>query len=403
MNRAPSRGRRSEDGVSAEIMLEPTRISRLGRPYEKAASWLLDSFKINDGFGSSAWHSTVLHPVRGWSLPYPETTGYIIPTLYDLLAARPRSFAFAATCIDRSVRWLLSLQLPSGAFPGGHAAGHNAYYLTTSDYLLHRSHPPAPSVFNSGQVLRGLVRHYQETGDRAAYRAIKACVAYLLDSVADDGVWRMDAYAGSSSPSYFTYITSALLSASHLISADQGADAKCLLSLKRVLSRVSLDDNFIDGMGFGGKNRAYTHTIGYTIAGLLDSSQYLGSFGKECFKMAVGALDHIADSIKNGILPGSYEEGWKEDKSYTCVTGNIQIALCFLNAYSIIRVDKYLHCACSLFNGVTRHQSSSGCFPGSVPLTGDYMRFRSPNWAAKYYLDLFLAMEAACGIGRVDT
>jgi hypothetical protein len=33
--------------------------------------------------GSSAYYSKLFNPVKGWSNAYPETTGYIIPTLYD--------------------------------------------------------------------------------------------------------------------------------------------------------------------------------------------------------------------------------------------------------------------------------------------------------------------------------
>lgn len=387
-------------------MRKHTGTSNLGSHYDKAASWLLDSFDANDGFGSSAWRSRALHPVRGWSFPYPETTGYIIPTLYDLAALCPERSTHASMCISRSVRWLLSLQLPSGAFPGGHAVRHDAYYLSTSDYLRRRSRRPTPSVFNSGQILRGLEREYRETGDRLALEALRRCARYLADSVADDGRWCIDAYAGSSSPSYFTYVTSALLSARELLHGGQEIESRCRLNLERVLSSVSARDGFIGGMGFGGSNRAHTHTVGYTLSGLLDSSQYLDEGREGCLDVALRALDRIAASLDDrGALPGGYSDGWSEDTSYTCVTGNIQMALCFLTAHRITGIDSYSAIAARLHEGATACQRGDGGFPGSVPATGDYMRLRSPNWAVKYYMDLSVALRKtpgleACGRGR---
>ena len=58
---------------------------------------------------------------------YPEVTGYWIPTLY---AWNERELARACT------RWLLSVQLPDGAFPAPDGI---------------------PYTFDTGQVMRGLV------------------------------------------------------------------------------------------------------------------------------------------------------------------------------------------------------------------------------------------------------
>src|SRR4029077_17287303 len=95
--------------------------------------------------GIAAYYSFL----TGYSESYPEVTGYTIPTLYDFFRLTgdlvARHAAYLAT------DWLLSLQMTSGAFPGG----------------LHRSdigpdHDAQPSVFNTGQILQGLVRAYAE-------------------------------------------------------------------------------------------------------------------------------------------------------------------------------------------------------------------------------------------------
>src|SRR5215467_8402756 len=55
--------------------------------------------------------------LKGWSTSYPETTGYIIPTL----------MAYSRTCgngavvprVQRMLDWLVSIQFPEGGFQGG--------------------------------------------------------------------------------------------------------------------------------------------------------------------------------------------------------------------------------------------------------------------------------------------
>ena len=51
--------------------------------YEQALhnifQWLLKSFEVTGDGGSSAYYALG----SGWQSSYPETTGYLIPTLYD--------------------------------------------------------------------------------------------------------------------------------------------------------------------------------------------------------------------------------------------------------------------------------------------------------------------------------
>src|SRR5207237_4063911 len=83
---------------------------------------------------------------RGWSPSYPETTGYIIPTFLEL-ARRQRDGDLVARA-GRMVRFLLGVQLPSGAFPGGeHGVG-----------------APRAVVFNTGQIVHGLHAWHEATG-----------------------------------------------------------------------------------------------------------------------------------------------------------------------------------------------------------------------------------------------
>src|ERR1700682_3901683 len=105
--------------------------------------WLLDAQRADGGI--AAYYSLL----KGYSESYPEVTGYIIPTLFDYSqsdyshSTRDETASVAA---GRAIEWLLSEQMPSGAFPAGlHGTGAQ------------------PSVFNTGQILHGLVRAWRET------------------------------------------------------------------------------------------------------------------------------------------------------------------------------------------------------------------------------------------------
>ena len=73
--------------------------------------WMLHAQR-RDG-GIAAYYSLL----TGYSESYPEVTGYIVPTLYDL--GRETGDERSAVAAERATRWLLALQMPSGAFPGG--------------------------------------------------------------------------------------------------------------------------------------------------------------------------------------------------------------------------------------------------------------------------------------------
>ena len=74
-------------------------------------NWILDAQNADGGI--AAYYSLL----TGYSASYPEVTGYIIPTLFDF--ALTSNDASARDAAYRATEWLLSLQMPSGAFPAG--------------------------------------------------------------------------------------------------------------------------------------------------------------------------------------------------------------------------------------------------------------------------------------------
>jgi len=77
-----------------------------------AMGWLLQS--VCKGGGGSCAHAI---PLLGWSRPYPETTGYLIPTLLN--AADLRENPALAETASALGQWLLDIQHDEGFWFGG--------------------------------------------------------------------------------------------------------------------------------------------------------------------------------------------------------------------------------------------------------------------------------------------
>src|SRR5205807_4755030 len=93
-----------------------------GRRHADAAIAWIKRAQDAAGNGGVAWGYRARRRVRfdestGWVDAYPETTGYIIPTMF-----RYGDLTGDQDAIDRARRmleWELSIQLPDGGFQGG--------------------------------------------------------------------------------------------------------------------------------------------------------------------------------------------------------------------------------------------------------------------------------------------
>src|SRR5262245_31512247 len=82
-----------------------------------AIKWICGAQDRGGGAGVSAGYSIV----HGSHPPYPETTGYIIPKLFDYARLTSSDKYRARVC--RMADWELKVQLPSGAAQGGLCRG----------------------------------------------------------------------------------------------------------------------------------------------------------------------------------------------------------------------------------------------------------------------------------------
>ena len=75
------------------------------------------------------------------------------------------------------------------------------------------------------------------------------------------------------------------------------------------------------------------------------------------------------------------------------MTGNCQLGLVLIELDGILGENFYVKYAKKILDYTINHQSNNGSIPGSYPIYGKYMRLRRPNWAIKYFIDLFLTIK----------
>lgn len=338
-----------------------------------AANWLAAAQDSQADGGFSGRYKLA----SGWSSSYPETTGYIIPTLLRLADhwKEPGWRDRAARAID----FLLALQLPDGAFPGG-------------EVLENRT---KPSPFNSAQILHGLTHWALSTGDPRARTAAERCAAWLISMQDADGAFRRHFYLDVAA-TYSAHLSCWLAEyGAHF--GDRSALSCAQRHLDWVLAHQDADTGWFDLAGFTVEQHAdrtaYTHTIAYTIAGVLTTSLLLGR------EDGIAAARRASEGMMRRLelshrLPGMLDWRWREVEHPQCLTGNAQMALVW---FALTRHDgdwrfanaglKALDLVKSAQHRTNANAGLAGGIAGSDPVWGSYIPKALPNWAAKYFID----------------
>lgn len=248
-----------------------------------------------------------------------------------------------------------------------------------------------PSIFNTAQILLGLLRTYRETGDERYANAAKKAADWLLSELQNSG-WKNYAYVSGFVPSYYTRViwpTAAILKKFNLPGLKDLDDV-----LTHFCGMVNPDFAVVN-WGFYPDRSAFLHTIAYTARGFLESGLILDRQDAVLHAQNI-ALRLAKEKSKHGKTAGSYDISWQGDYSYRCVTGILQCAvLCFRLAEVGNRQRFYPLALDFLAEAATiiPHRdplTPAYALPGSVPLWGKYMRMKYPNWAAKFWLDAAL-------------
>src|SRR5262249_48699479 len=140
---------------------------------EAAIGWLRRAEEVTGTGGFSAGYSFA----HGWLPPYPETTGYIIPTLWDAVAVRADARARRAAI--EAADWEIAIQLPEGATRAGYEGDPDGFW----------THGPVPAAFNTGQVMQGWNRTFIETADSRYLDASRRAADFMVECIDERGVF----------------------------------------------------------------------------------------------------------------------------------------------------------------------------------------------------------------------
>jgi rhamnogalacturonyl hydrolase YesR len=360
----------------ADVLGTGKSLTQENEKHVKAAmDWMARAQDATPDGGVSMGYSVL---TRKWGASYPETTGYIIPTMFNYFHATG-DVKYKQRAL-RMADWELSVQMRSGAFQSG-----------SLDTV-----PRKPAIFNTGQVIFGLARAYQETKDRKYQRAAEKAATWLVKSQANNGAWRKNLSILTTNPVhvYNTRTAWALLQA-HEITSKKTYLTAAVKNIDWALTQ-QLDNGFFENAAFNISEHPLLHTIAYTIRGILECGIYLNN------KVYIDAARKSADVLlqlqqKNGSLYGIYNPEWKNTVSWSCLVGDAQTSVIWLRLFEITQDKKYFDASKNMNQYLkstqdlkSANEAIRGGIKGSQPFWIGYGRFNYLNWAAKFFVDALL-------------
>jgi hypothetical protein len=311
--------------------------------------------------------------VDGWSTSYPETTGYIIPTLLEAAAD-----GVAPDGRERALRmadWLVSIQLECGGFQGGKIDAS----------------PVIPITFNTGQILLGLAAAAREDGrfERPMIRAAD----WLAETQDNDGCWRKHStpFAAPGDKAYETHVAWGLFEADR-VCPDRGYREAGLRQVNWAIGNQSAN-GWVANCCLNDPHAPLTHTLGYFLRGVVEA--YRCSREETLLAAACRTADGLMSAqASDGSIPGCLSSSWKPAVKWRCLTGISQIAESWLMLFEFTGNSRYLAAATAGNRFVRRTIDVSGeddnvrgAVKGSFPISGRYCRYEYPNWATKFTID----------------
>lgn len=341
----------------------------------RSVGWLLQAQAStpDDGMGS-------YHMVNKWSSSYPETTGYIIPSLLQYAAAN-NDDNIRASAVN-AARWLVSIQRPSGGWQGGRVNENKGEI-----------------VFNTAQIIRGLLAVYKLSGDSFFLDSAARAGDWLCDIQDESGTWTKFALMGQARV-YDSYVDYPLL----MLHRETGKEKYKICAVKNldwiVDEKQHANAWFADCDNTIKRNdKPILHTIAYTIDGLLDSGIYLQE--RKYIESARKAADVLKEHFdRDGYLHGRYDKNWKGSE-HMILTGCAQMSIVWTKIAHYSGNKDYAKTATAMNSLLinlqgrikTKNKNIQGALSGSYPFWGRYEPFAFPNWATKYLADALMLEE----------
>jgi len=311
--------------------------------------------------------------IDGWGSSYPETTGYIIPTM--LKHSTLRNDQSVRERARRMLDWLISIQFADGSFHGGTV----------------RTDPKVPTVFNTGQILLGLAAGVREFGQQY-YKPMCRAADWLVQVQDEDGCWRRyeSPLVDSGEKTYSAHVAWGLLEAARMAS-DKRYEASALANLKWVVSQQTANGWF-PKCDFDDPSQPLTHTLAYAWRGVLEG--FVFAHDARLLEAGANTGEAFLRLIRDdGFIPGRINSHWEGTVPWACLAGTAQIAHCWLLLYQLTREVSYREAGYKANSYLRRRVRVDGPpqvvggVKGAFPVDGDYCDYSYVNWGCKFFVD----------------
>lgn len=281
---------------------------------QRGLKWILSNM-VNGGLKIAAQDE----------IPYPEVTGYTIPTLLD--------YGFIEQAIQMA-EYLLTVQCEDGAFCG---PGSNIKFY-----------------FDTAQALRGFLA-IEKKEERFHLSTVKAA-EWLFKELVDNNGCFPNQYANEP----------LVPEAVNLFSLPPLLEYAKSIKSEEYVSLIYNYANYLLGTSDALSLSTITHFLAYQIDGLID----IGLSDK--VKSILEQL--ISSQLEDGSIPG------KQGVEWVILTGCAQLAICYYKQGNSA-------CANRLMDYLELFQAGDGGFIGSLGSGAEYFPDKEISWAVKFYLD----------------
>lgn len=352
-----------------DLIYKPQTVDEPQVHLQAAIDWLKRAHDCSPDDGVSWGYS-----LKGaWRTSYRETSGYIAETFFDLA-----KYIQDADAWQRAVavsRWLVEIQDADGSIA-------NTRYGTGG------------IVFDTGQVLQGLVRAYEETQDTDFLQAAEAAADWLVNVADETGRWTRNTHNGI--PHVYNSRVAWILLWLNSIRPTPERERVARANLDWAVSQQH--QGWFEQCAFVPNVAPFTHTIAYAIRGLLEAGLLIND--QTYLQAATTAADAVLQQVReDGFIPGQIDTSGRPVGRYCCLTGNCQMAIIWLKLFEQTGNTKYYQAAERSLRYVmacqdirTNDLNIRGGIKGSHPIWGAYTRLSYPNWATKFFIDGLLLL-----------
>lgn len=312
-----------------------------------------------------------------WQAPYPETSGYLIPTL--MRWSEEVSSKETSEVASRVGAFLLDLQEEDGSVNCRRSGSEGS------------QGPALKIAFDLGAILSG----FCELGRKDLKFLVGAerLANYLKSNQAADGSWP--------NHSYFPYFGAhnsltglSLLRAGRLLGRRDLE--RCGVKTLESLSGHFKPNGFITGTSFteNSEDSSFIHPFCYAVEGF-QSAEDFGHDFRNVYHAALWAIPQLMR--QSALLPSHFNKDLKKKSRFSALTGTAQAALVLLRSDESELVGKGHQLFENLASTVDLYSNNDGVRGGiqsSWPIAGGYGRFTFNNWGAKYFLDCALQLKS---------